>query len=185
MPPVSGDKKAVVQELIQTKTEVLFSAARGMGFSEADAEELVQVTFVGLLESIERFEGRSQLSTFLFSIFYHKAANLRRQHYREDSSTPVEELFDQQFDRFGFRRRKPDGPEEAALNSELSQWIERCSEGLTPEQRMAFYLKTVEDQPTEAICKILGVTTTNLGVLLFRARNRLRDCLEKNWKKRL
>ena len=43
---------------------------------------------------------------------------------------------------------------------------------------MAFILREVEGLATEEICKILGVTRTNFGVLLYRVRNRLRECLE-------
>ena len=43
---------------------------------------------------------------------------------------------------------------------------------------MAFILREVEGLDTDEICKILGVTRTNLGVLLYRVRNRLRECLE-------
>ncbi len=46
------------------------------------------------------------------------------------------------------------------------------------EQRMAFVLREVEGMDTQEICKILEVTRTNLGVLLHRVRNRLRECLE-------
>ena len=44
-------------------------------------------------------------------------------------------------------------------------------------------MKVVEGRETEEVCKILAVTSTNLGVLLFRARNKLRECLEKKWVK--
>ena len=43
---------------------------------------------------------------------------------------------------------------------------------------MAFILREVEGLSTQEMCKILEVTRTNLGVLLYRARNRLRECLE-------
>ena len=43
---------------------------------------------------------------------------------------------------------------------------------------MAFVLREIEELETEEICKILDVTRTNIGVLLHRARNRLRECLE-------
>lgn len=45
-------------------------------------------------------------------------------------------------------------------------------------QRLAFYLREVEGLPTAEICKILGVSATNLGVMLYRLRNRARECLE-------
>ena len=46
------------------------------------------------------------------------------------------------------------------------------------QQRSAFYLRETEGLSTSEICKILEVTRTNLGVLLYRGRNRLRECLE-------
>lgn len=45
-------------------------------------------------------------------------------------------------------------------------------------QKMAFNLKEVEEEKTQEVCNILEVSATNLGVLLFRARNQLRECLE-------
>ena len=48
-----------------------------------------------------------------------------------------------------------------------------------PERhRLAFVLKELEGLETKEICNILEVTGTNLGVILYRARNRLRECLE-------
>ena len=69
-------------------------------------------------------------------------------------------------------------PEQFLISAETVGRIEECLEKLPPNQKMAFVLKEVEEQESAEICKVLEVTTTNLGVLLFRARNRLRDCLE-------
>ncbi len=49
-------------------------------------------------------------------------------------------------------------------------------------QRMAFFLKEVEGHVSEEICNILEVSNTNLGVLLFRAKNKLRECIERKVK---
>ena len=46
---------------------------------------------------------------------------------------------------------------------------------------MAFVLREVEGLSSEEICKILEVSSTNLGVMLFRLRNRVRECLEAKW----
>ncbi len=56
--------------------------------------------------------------------------------------------------------------------------IEGCLEKVPSQQRLAFTLREVQGLATEEICKILEVTRTNLGVLLYRVRNRLRECLE-------
>ena len=62
--------------------------------------------------------------------------------------------------------------------AEVRQGIDGCLDRVPTNQRMAFNLREIEGMDTEEICKILEVTRTNLGVLLHRVRNRLRECLE-------
>ena len=61
---------------------------------------------------------------------------------------------------------------------EIRDRLRVCLEELPGKQRSVFLLREVEGFETPEICKILEVSRTNLGVLLFRARNRLRECLE-------
>jgi RNA polymerase sigma-70 factor (ECF subfamily) len=56
--------------------------------------------------------------------------------------------------------------------------IEDCLEGLSSNQKEAFLLREVEGEDSASICNILDVSITNLGVLLFRAKEKLRQCLE-------
>jgi RNA polymerase sigma-70 factor (ECF subfamily) len=56
--------------------------------------------------------------------------------------------------------------------------IQECLETTPERQRLAFTLREIEELETTEICKIMDITATNLGVMLFRARNRLRECLE-------
>jgi RNA polymerase sigma-70 factor (ECF subfamily) len=63
-------------------------------------------------------------------------------------------------------------------HAEVRQEIDGCLDGVPTNQRMAFVLREIEGMDTQEICKILEVTRTNLGVLLHRVRNRLRECLE-------
>ena len=64
------------------------------------------------------------------------------------------------------------------LSKEIGELIRGCMEGLPVNQREAFVLREVEDLDTSEICKILAVSVTNFGVLMHRARARLRECLE-------
>ena len=59
--------------------------------------------------------------------------------------------------------------------------IKACAENLSADQRAAFFLKEAEGASSEEVCNVLGVSDTNLRVLLFRARLRLRECLERAW----
>ena len=165
--------------LIQENTDVLLHAAWGLGWSGPEAEEVVQDTFVGFLDSLDRFEGRSKVRTYLFGILYHKTQQKRRE--REIPSDPIDEVFEKRFGFGGIWQTMPRGPEEEALAGETALLLQECLENLPTNQRMAFYLKEVDHADAKTICNILEVSETNLRVLLFRARNRLRECVQRKW----
>ena len=177
-------RPGAVEGLIEEFASPLLAAACSWGLSKPDAEEAVQDALVDFLEALKRFEGRSSLKTYLFGVLYHKCSERRRKSRREEATEDVEAAFDARFGLLGIWNSMPRGPEEEAVNDELKTWLRRCAQGLSVDQRAAFHLKVVEGQDTAEVCKILGVTPTNLGVLLFRGRNKLRDCLEKKWMKK-
>jgi RNA polymerase sigma-70 factor (ECF subfamily) len=171
-----------LERLVDEYTRPLLRGALAMGFSESDAEELVQDTFVAFLQGRDRFEGRSSLKTYLFGILYHKGAELSRRRNKEVGVEDIEAVFDARFDKGGhWLSNAPKGPEDAALSDEIARLIALCAEQLSTTQRTAFFLKEVEGESSKEICNVLGVTDTHLRVLLFRARLRLRECLERNW----
>ncbi len=75
--------------------------------------------------------------------------------------------------------RPPQPANDRLYIAEIRAGIEDCLDSVPTKQRMAFILREVQELESEEVCKILDVTLTNLGVLLYRARNRLRECLEK------
>lgn len=174
-----------LSQLVAEHTGTLLRGAMAMGFSQADAEELVQESFVAYLKARDRFEGRSSVKTFLFGILYNKGAELSRKKKREAGLEDIEAVFDSHFDGAGhWLATLPKGPEEEALSKELADVIAACAEKLSVEQRTAFYLKEVEGTSPEEVRNVLGVSDTNLRVLLYRARLRLRECLERSWEGR-
>ncbi|MCL5744166.1 MAG: RNA polymerase subunit sigma, partial [Acidobacteria bacterium] len=69
-------------------------------------------------------------------------------------------------------------------SQQIGEAIAGCLEGLPAAQREVFVLREVQGFETPEICKILGLTVTNMGVMMHRARNRLRECIEKRgWSK--
>ena len=163
----------------------LFKAARALGFDEAGAEDLVQDVFATFLERLDSFEGRSQLRTWLFGILYRKALERHRASIMADRMDPIDEVFESRFDARGKWVRPPADLERLLLSKELGEVIRGCMDGLPAKQRAAFVLREVEDFDTAEICKILDVSVTNFGVLIFRARAKLRECLEsKGWKRK-
>ena len=161
---------------MHTYLQQILRAARGAGLDPDRAEDVTQATFATFIEKASQFEGRSHVRTWLFGILYRKIAEARRGLQREQKADDIEDVLK--------RRFKPDGtwanpPQPIGLyGAEVRKFIEQCLEMLPTAQRMAFVLREVQELTTEEICKILDVSSTNLGVLLHRGRNRLRECLE-------
>lgn len=174
-------KPEALTALVNENLPRLLAGALAIGLSREDAEEAVSDTFVAFLSGLERFEGRSSLSTYLFGILYHKASRVRSKGRREQGTDDIEAAVDARFGADGMWSRAPRGPEASALDAELRRLVELCADDLSAPQRAAFFLKEVEGERPEDICNALGVSGTNLRVMLHRARLKLRECLEMHW----
>lgn len=175
------DPEALAQA-VRDHARAMFRAARALGFAEPEAEDLVQDVFVTFLQKLDGFEGRSHLRTWLFGILYRKALERRRATMMENQADSIDEIFESRFDDKGNWSRPPADLERLFLSKELGELIRGCMDGLPTHQREAFVLREVEGFETGEICKILEVSVTNFGVLIHRARVRLRECLEsKGW----
>ncbi len=172
-----GEAEAT-QAVIRAYLPQVVRAARGAGLSADAAEDVAQAAFLTFLNVVKRFEGRSHVRTFLFGILYKKVAETRRQQARERRSDSIDDVMERRFRPDGHWHTPPRPIDERFDDGEVRQQIDGCLEGLSLNQRMAFVLRESEELTTEEICKILDVSRTNLGVLLYRARNRLRECLE-------
>src|SRR6516164_4915817 len=162
----------------------LLRAGRGMGFSVDENQDLVQSVFVALMEGIRRFEGRSHIRTFLFGIFYNKVSEHLRNRQRAEVNDPIDEVMESRFDLSGKWHQPPLDIDKALFAREARGLVRECLETVPRSQRIAFYLREIEEMKTQEICKKMAISATNLGVLLFRARNRLRECLERKGLKR-
>ena len=160
----------------------LYRAARGMGYSKNEAEDLVQDVFMTFIESIDRFEGRAQVGTWLFGILHHKSQERRRTVVRDELNDPIDQVFESHFDARGSWIRPPAAPDRHVSAQEAGHAIQDCLAGLSPVQREVFQLRQVEELSAAEVCKISGHTITHVGVLFHRARMKLRECLEgKGW----
>lgn len=168
--------------VVRAYLEQLLKAARGAGLDAVEAEEVVQETFRTFVETADRFEGRSRVRTWLFGILFRKLSEARRALGRrrrfEALDAVTEEVFDARFGADGRWSRPPETPAEEFERGELRREIGRCLEASPLPQRMAFVLREIHGLETEEICEILGIEKNNLGVMLYRLRNRTRDCLE-------
>ncbi|MEO8693558.1 MAG: RNA polymerase sigma factor [Acidimicrobiales bacterium] len=152
--------------------------------SRAVAEEVAQEAWLGVVRGIAKFEGRSSLRTWLFSI----VANCgRRAGTREHRETPVDirdgpVVPEERFGRHGEWTSPPvpwadDAVERIAAGQVLGR-LKECFAALPEAQRQAVLLRDLEGLPSAEVCGVLGITEGNLRVLLHRGRARIRNMAE-------
>ncbi|CAB3778996.1 sigma-70 family RNA polymerase sigma factor [Pararobbsia alpina] len=164
--------------------------------NDAWADDVVQETLIALVEAPERFAGRSSLKTYSIGILKHKIIDALRAGGREVSLSAFdgddgdggaqEDLlsFDSLFDHTGHWRDAPrdwNEPDTQLQRKQFFEILELCVDKLPPKIARIFMMREWLELDTEEICKELGITPTNAWVMLYRARMRLRECLQLNW----
>ena len=173
----SGDSDALTA-VIDAYLGQVHRAARGAGLTPQEADDVTQETFTTFLGAAPRFEGRSHVRTWLLGIMYNKIREARRQLSRARNLEDIDQIVESRFKADGSWSKAPQRADASLHDREIHGQISDCLDHLPTAQRAAFSFREVEGLAMSEICKILGVTSTNLGVILYRARNRLRECLE-------
>ena len=172
---------------VQALQPQLLRFARTQLRNEAWAEDAVSETVLAALEKPLSYAGQSQLKTWLVGILKHKVIDQLRRHAREatvldaDDGADLDELL---FEADGHWREAPKDwgdPEHALRERQFFDVLEACLEHLPGVQGRVFMMREWLELGSEEICKQLSITSTNLWVLLHRARLRLRDCLQQGW----
>jgi RNA polymerase sigma-70 factor (TIGR02943 family) len=155
--------------------------------NEAWAEDAVSECLLAALQRPQSFEGRSQLKTWLVGILKHKVVDQLRHHTREATVLVGEDgddLDDALFQADGHWREAPHDwgdPDAACSRRQFFEVLQACCENLPPVQARVFMMREWLELESEEICRELAITSTNLWVLLHRARLRLRSCLQMRW----
>lgn len=192
----NGEERAF-EEAVTSLYPAMLAVARGYVRTRSVAEEVVQEAWLGVLNGLERFEGRSTLRTWVLQI----VANIARRRAvgearslpfssfeREGDDTPAVEP-----ERFrGAHEPYPGGwrsfptdwqtlPEPRLLASETLDVVDRAIDELPDAQRTVITLRDVTGCGAEEVCEALGISEENQRVLLHRARARVRARLERHF----
>lgn len=151
------------------------------------AKDLVQETFFAGLKAAKNFKGEASERTWLISILKRKIIDYYRKinsnkgkaevriNYNSDSETEGDWLEERVADPF-------DNTAEGTIeNKELGVAIHNCIDKLPEKQAVIFKMKTIQGFETEAICNEFDITSSNLWVIIHRARTAMADCLKQNW----
>jgi RNA polymerase sigma-70 factor, ECF subfamily len=191
----AGDETAF-GDLVQLYHGPLKRLARTFGATDAVAEEIVQETWLGALQGLDRFEERSSIKTWLFMILKNQA---RHRASREKRSVPFSSLagVDEEDDspvvdpdrfqgddaRWAGHWAAPPRPwSEPHLRLaaiEARAQLRDALAGLPPRQQLVVALRDVEGLTSDEVCEVLAISEANQRVLLHRGRAAIRTLLEE------
>ncbi|MGZ3423925.1 MAG: RNA polymerase sigma factor [Polyangiales bacterium] len=178
----AGDE-AALGELVDAYHRPLLRIAEAYVGRGATAEDILQETWVAVVDNLGGFEGRSALKTWIVRILVNKAKTRRARDKRfVPQGDDDVEVLDGRFSGLGFWKGMPayaTGPEEALLGKEASGWLVAALEALPETQRAVVTLRDVEEWTSEEVCNALGLSDSNQRVILHRGRQRLRAVLEE------
>lgn len=164
--------------------------------SAADAEEVAQEAWLGVLTGLDRFEERSSLRTWIFRILTYQAMSrgkraqrtipfsglVRSTDERAHRSVQPERFLGASDELSGHWAHPPQPwgePEEHVITSETMALISKTIDSLPPSQRRVMTLRDIEGWTSAQVCELLGLSEGNQRVLLHRARSQVRTALEQ------
>jgi RNA polymerase sigma-70 factor (ECF subfamily) len=163
-------------ELVRRHTPLMLRVARSI-LGSAEAEDVVQDTWVAVLRSVDGFEGRSTFKTWLMRILVNTARSRRTRDARtvcwstQPADAPVWDAV------LAGRSTEAAGPLDHALAVEAWEVIRTALADLPDRQRVVVVLRDVEGSTSEEVRAMLGLSVGNQRVLLHRGRARLRVLL--------
>lgn len=190
----AGDERAF-EALVERHYGMMLAVARGYVRTRAVAEEVVQEAWVGVLNGIARFEGRSSLRTWIMRIVVNIAITRGEREARTipfstlapegDEPAVDPDRFRDESDGFpGHWRAYPANwaavPDDALLSRETLDVVMGAIEELPDAQRVVITMRDVAGCSAEEVCGTLDVSDGNQRVLLHRARSHVRNALERH-----
>ncbi|MGB3564096.1 MAG: sigma-70 family RNA polymerase sigma factor [Thermoanaerobaculia bacterium] len=167
----AGDSDAF-RELVDRHSRTMFKTAYRLTGNEADADDLVQEAFLRAYRKLDRFDGRSQFSTWLYRITVNCGMDLMRKKSRRSARAAMDE--EVVLDTVATNDPRPD---RLALSGEIGRAVESVLRTLSPMERAAFVLRHFEGRSIAEIGGLLGARSGATKHAVFRAVKKLRAAL--------
>ena len=180
----AGDRTEFARLVDAYSTQIYRLALKMLG-DEQDAEDVLQNTFMKALQSIEKFEGRSSLSTWLYRIAVNESLMLLR---RQKPTVPVAMDYEGDDDEIQHPTQFTDWcclPEDELLSAESKGHLDEAVRRLPEKLQVVFLLRDIEGLSIRETSETLGLTETAVKTRLLRARLNLREQLSTYYGERL
>ncbi len=172
--------EAAVRELIRRNNPRLFRVARGLVSTDAEAEDVVQETYLAAFRSLDRFHGDATFSTWITRIAINNALMHQRRIRPEEEYDTVIESDNSSV--LPFPGSLPEGAEAQLGRLQLRRILEELVNSLPPDLRLVFILSEAEGMTNNEIARDLELNPVTVKTRLFRTRRWLRTDLERRVK---
>lgn len=172
--------EAAVRELIRQMNPRLFRVARGLAGSDAEAEEIVQDTYLAAFTRLDSFRAEARFSTWITRICLNIAGMRRRGARTHEEYDTVTEANGPEETVLSFPGHGAGQPEAALGQRQVRVLLEQAVAELPPELRLIFLMREAEGMSTLPIARDLSLNPITVKTRLFRARQRLRNTIEKH-----
>lgn len=174
-------QRGAFRAIMQRHNQPLFRVARGLLADDAEAEDVVQETYVRAFAALDGFRGEARLLTWLTRIALNEArARLRRRKRRTVSLDEVDIAQGAGAEVIGFPGGQPmENPETAAARSQIRLLLERAVDDLDEPFRLVFILREVQGCSVEETADLLDLRPETVKTRLYRARRQLRAALDQ------
>ncbi len=181
------EKQGDPSKWVEKYGDVLFAFAVSKLKNRDSAEEAVQETFVGALKNLGLANREGSEGAWLMGILKNKVVDRIRSNARsglslEGEDNVVETLFDERGNWSSSARKSASLTLDSIEQEEFREILALCLKGLPTNQSSAFILREIQERNSDDVCKELGVSSTNLWVLMHRARLRLAECIKSRWR---
>ena len=173
-----GASEAAVRELVRRMNPRLFRIARGIVASDAEAEDVVQETYLKAFTQFDKFRAEARFSTWITCIAINTARmHVRRARPQEEYNTVAEDE-NSTNSVLAFPGQQTERPEAALGRAQMRVLLEEAVAGLPSDLRLPFLMREAESMSILAIARYLSLNPITVKTRLFRARRRLRVSLE-------
>jgi RNA polymerase sigma-70 factor (ECF subfamily) len=179
-----------ITEQLESLRPTLVRFARLQLRNDSLADDVVQDALMAVLEKPDGYAGQSSLRTYVIGIMKHKIVDALRTAHRTHrfDADPDDDFGQEQVDALfaadGHPMQRPrhwGNPDATLEQQDFFKVLELCLEKLPPRTARLFMMREWLELETGEICRELDISPANAWVMLYRARLRLRECLELHW----
>lgn len=169
-------------QLFSDYSDLLYNFTRARLSEPEDIEDVIQETFLAVIESWDKFKGQSSPTTWMIGILKNKILDTYRKKYKNSKVISESDFKNYPFDNSGsWLNSQADSRksfEEKLENNFIWETLMDCIEKMPVQHRILYKMRELDKMQTKTICNELSISATNLHVLMHRIRIQLKLCFE-------